>query len=35
MGKATNFSEFLKKLGTSRRGGWGFDSFAKVKNIKL
>lgn len=34
MGKATNFSELLKKLEASKRGGWGFDPFAKIKNMK-
>ncbi|MDD2240722.1 MAG: transposase [Kiritimatiellae bacterium] len=34
MGKATNFAELLKKLAAAKHGGWGYDSFAKVKNIK-
>lgn len=34
MGKATNFSEFLKKFETADRGGWGFGLLAKVQNIK-
>ena len=34
MGKATNFSEFLKKIEASKRGEWGYAPFSKVKNIK-
>ena len=34
MGKATNFSELLKKLETSKRGGWGFEANSGVGNIK-
>ena len=33
MGKATNFSELLKKLGTAKRGEWGFEIFSTVKDI--
>lgn len=34
MGKATSFSEFLKKIETSKQGAWGFEPFSKIKNIK-
>ena len=34
MGKATNFSEFLKRIETAKRGEWGFEPFSKIKNIK-
>ena len=34
MGKATNFSELLRKLEDAKRGGWGFEAFSAVKNIK-
>ena len=34
MGKATNFSEFLKKLEGAKPGEWGFEAFSMVKNIK-
>ena len=34
MGKATNFAELLKKLEAAKRGGWGFEAFARIKNIK-
>ena len=34
MGKATNFSELLKKLEAAKRGEWGSAPYAKVKNIK-
>ena len=34
MGKATNFSELLKKIEAAKRGGWGFEAFHSVKHIK-
>ena len=34
MGKATNFSELLKKLETAKRGEWGFEAYSAVENIK-
>ncbi len=34
MGKATNFSELLKKIEAAKRGGWGFGAFSPVKHIK-
>ena len=34
MGKATNFSEFLKTIESAKRGEWGFGLLAKIQNIK-
>jgi len=33
MGKATSFSAWLKRLESSRRGEWGYESFAMIKKI--
>lgn len=33
MGKATNFSELLKKIEAAKRGGWGFEAFHSVEQI--
>ena len=34
MGKATNFSVYLKRAETSKKGEWGYAAFSKVKYIK-
>jgi REP element-mobilizing transposase RayT len=35
MGSATNFSDYLRRLESAEKGGWGYHEFTKIKNIKL
>ena len=35
MGTATGFSAWLKRLASARKGEWGHEAFAKIKNINL
>jgi hypothetical protein len=33
MGSATNFSDYLRRIETAKKGEWGYDSFQRIKNI--
>lgn len=35
MGSATNFSDYLRKLESSKRDGWGYTEFDRIQNINL
>jgi hypothetical protein len=35
MGAATNFSDYLRRIELSKKGGWGYEEFCEVKNINL
>lgn len=35
MGSATNFSESLRRIESAKKGGWGYEEFQCIKNIKL
>ena len=35
MGSATNFSDYLRRIESSGRNGWGYNELLKIKNINL
>ena len=35
MGSATNFSDYLRRIETTKKGAWGHAEFGRIKSVKL